>query len=65
MEYKEDYMTKIIFIMKKLINPLFSMVCVLQLGGNVCTLEHIKLVYNQFSMDQHGLREKNVDRKNQ
>lgn len=48
---------------KKLINPLLSAVRVLQLGGDVCTLEHVGLVYNRFTADQHGLRQEDVDRK--
>jgi hypothetical protein len=41
---------------KKLINPLDSPVRVLQLEGDVCYLEHVGAVYNQFSVDEHGLK---------
>jgi hypothetical protein len=41
---------------KKLINPLDSPVRVLQLGGDICCLEHLGMVYNKFSYDEHGLR---------
>lgn len=48
---------------KKLINPLLSAVHVLQLGGDVCTHEHLGLVYNRFTADQHELKQEDVDRK--
>ena len=48
---------------KKLINPLLSAVRVLQLGGDVCTHEHLGLVYNRYTADEHGLKQEDVDRK--
>jgi hypothetical protein len=45
---------------KKLINPLDSPVRVLQLGGDICCLEHLGMVYNKFSYDEHGLRPKDI-----
>jgi hypothetical protein len=47
---------------KKLINPLDSLVRVLQLGGDVCYLEHVSQMYNKFSFDEHGLRLEDVNR---
>jgi hypothetical protein len=52
---------------KKLINPLDSPVRILQLGGDMCCLEHIGLVYNKFNFDEHGLKLEDVkcqDRQN-
>ena len=49
---------------KKLINPLDSLVRVLQLEGDVCYLEHVGVVYNQFSADEHGLKNKVIFRLN-
>jgi hypothetical protein len=40
---------------KKLINPLDNLVRSLQLGVKTCFLEHIGLVYNNYTFDQHGL----------
>jgi hypothetical protein len=40
---------------KKLINPLDSPVRNLQFGGDICCLEHLGMVYNKFSYDEHGL----------
>jgi hypothetical protein len=39
---------------KKLINPLDSPIKTLQLGGDNCYLDHLGMVYNKFSYDQHG-----------
>jgi hypothetical protein len=39
---------------KKLINPLDSSMSSLQLGVETCFLEHIGLVYNKYTFDQHG-----------
>jgi hypothetical protein len=47
---------------KKLINSLDSLVRVLQLDGDVCCLEHLSLVYNKFSCDEHGLRLEDIQR---
>jgi hypothetical protein len=47
---------------KKLINPLDSLVKVLQLGSDVCCLKHIGLIYNTFKFDEHGLRLEDVTR---
>ena len=49
---------------KKLINPLDSPVRLLQLGGDVCCLEHLGFVYNMFSFDEHGLRWEDIDKTN-
>jgi hypothetical protein len=52
---------------KKLINPLDSPVRVLQLGGDICCLEHVGLVYNKFSVDEHRLKLEDIhqtDRQN-
>ena len=48
---------------KKLINLLDSPVRVLQLGGDVALLEHVGMVYNKFSQDQHGLKLEDTTRK--
>jgi hypothetical protein len=45
---------------KKLINLLDSPVRVLQLGGDMCYLEHIGLIYNRFTFDEYGLKLKDV-----
>jgi hypothetical protein len=47
---------------KKLINPFDSPVRVLQLGGDICCLEHLGMVYNKFSYDEHGLRLEDIQR---
>ena len=47
---------------KKLINPLDSAVKSLQLGADICLLEHIGQVYNKFTYDDHGLRLEDVQR---
>ena len=47
---------------KKLINPLDSPVRVMQLGGDLCILEHIGLVYQKFTADDHGLKLEDVKR---
>jgi hypothetical protein len=52
---------------KKLINPLDSPVHTLQLGGDIAMLEYIGLVYNKYSIDDHGLKLEDVtktDRQN-
>ena len=41
---------------KKLINPLDSPVRVLQLGCDIAILEHVGMVYNKFTQDEHGLK---------
>jgi len=46
---------------KKLINPLDSVVKNLQLGTDVCYLDHLGQVYQKFGIDQHGLRKDDVD----
>jgi len=46
---------------KKLINPLDSVVKCLQLGADVCHLDHIGQVYQKFGIDQHGLRKEDVE----
>jgi hypothetical protein len=48
---------------KKLINPLDSPVRVLQLGGDICCLEHVSLVYVKFQVDEHGLYKEDYTRK--
>lgn len=45
---------------EKLVNSLDSLVCVLQLGGNMCALEHLGLVYNMYTYKQHGLKLEDV-----
>ena len=40
---------------KKLVNPLYYLVCILQLGGDICALEHLGLIYTKYTYDQHGL----------
>jgi hypothetical protein len=47
---------------KKLVNPLDSPVKTMQLGEDVCCLEHIGHVYNKFTFNQHGLRLEDVKR---
>ena len=47
---------------KKLINPLDSVVKNLQLGFDVCYLDHLGQVYQKFALDQHGLRKEDVQR---
>jgi len=47
---------------KKLINPLDSPVRVLQLGMDICCLEHVGLVYNSFKFDEHGLKLEDIHR---
>ena len=49
---------------KKLINPLDSAVKNLQLGADVCYLDHLGQVYQRFGIDQHGLRKEDVERTN-
>jgi hypothetical protein len=45
---------------KKLINPLDSTVKTLQLGRDNCYLEHLRMVYNRFTYDQHGLKQEDI-----
>ena len=40
---------------KIFVNPLDSLVKVLQLGSDLVAFEHVGLVYNQFNSDEHGL----------
>ena len=47
---------------KKLINPLDSAVKNLQLGADVCYLDHLGQVYQKFVLDQHGLRKDDIQR---
>ena len=47
---------------KKLINLLDSCVKNLQLGADVCFLDHLGQVYQKFAIDQHGLRKEDVQR---
>jgi hypothetical protein len=47
---------------KKLVNPLDSPMKVLQLGGNILELEHLGLIYNRFSFNEHGLKSEDVER---
>jgi len=52
---------------KKLINPLKNAVKNLQLGADVCYLDHLGLVYQKFAVNQYGLRKEDVqhtDRQN-
>jgi hypothetical protein len=48
---------------KKLINPLDSPIRILQLGGDICCLEHVSLVYVKFQLDEHGLYKEGYTRK--
>ena len=43
-----------------MINPLDSPVKNLQLGADVCYLDHMGMVYQNFSVDEHGLRKEDV-----
>lgn len=47
---------------KKLVNPLDSMARTLMLGGDLCSINHVGMVYNTFSYDEHGLLQADVDR---
>ncbi len=49
---------------KKLINPLDNLVRSLQLVVKTCFLEHIGLVYNKYTFDQHGLRLQDIQKTN-
>ena len=52
---------------KKLINPLDSATKNLQLGADVCYLDHLGQVYQKFALDQHDLRKEDIqctDRQN-
>jgi hypothetical protein len=49
---------------KKFINPLDSPMRSLQLGAKTCFDEHIGLVYNKYTFDQHGLRLEDIQRTN-
>lgn len=57
--HDQDY----IYNGKKLVNPMDSLVTVLQLGGDVACLQHLGLVYNKFTFDEHGLKIEDIDRK--
>jgi hypothetical protein len=58
--HDEDY----VYNGKKLINPLDSPVrSVLQLGGDICCLEHVSLIYVKFQLDEHGLYKEDYTRK--
>ena len=35
----------------------------MQLGGDVCLLQHVGIVYNRFNADEHGLQQEDVDYK--
>lgn len=48
-----------------LINPIDSLVRTLQIGFDVVTLTHLKLVYNKSSCDQHGLELEDTNQKDQ
>jgi hypothetical protein len=58
--YDQDY----IYNGKKLINPLDSFESTLQLGGDIAMLEHLDLVYNKYSVDEHGIKLEDVNRTN-
>jgi hypothetical protein len=45
---------------KKLINPLDSLVKTLQLGGDMAIHEHIGLIYQNFTFDEHGVKLEDV-----
>lgn len=49
---------------KKLIYPLDSPVRTFYLGQDICCLEHIGLVNNKYTYDQHGLKLDDVQRTN-
>lgn len=49
---------------QKPINPLDSRVPILQVGGDVCACEHIRLVYNQYTLDDNGLKLEDIQRTN-
>ena len=40
---------------KKLVNLLDSVARTLMVGGDLCNINHLGMVYNTFSCDQHGL----------
>ena len=46
---------------KKPVNPLDSVARTLMLGGDLCSINHLGMVYNTFSYAQHGLLQANVD----
>ena len=48
---------------KKLINPLLSAARTLQLGGDLCLHGHIEQVYEQFTVEEHGLIAEDVERR--
>ena len=56
--YDQDY----IHNGKKLVNPLDSVARTLMLGGDLCSINHVAMVYNTFSYEQHGLLQADVDR---
>lgn len=48
---------------KKLINPLDSALQRLVLGRELVTLNHVAIVYQTFKVDEHGLQEGDIERK--
>ena len=48
---------------KKMINPLDNASKRLVLGNNLVTLNHVALVYQSFKVDDHGLQEGDIERK--
>ena len=48
---------------KKLINPLLSATKTLQLGGDLCLHGHIEQVFQQFTVEEHGLTGEDVQRR--
>lgn len=46
-----------------LFNPLWSRICVLQLGGDLSFYTHTGHVCNRFMSNKHGLRRKDIDKK--
>lgn len=49
---------------KNLTNPLDNPVCVFPRRGDVCAMEHIGMIYNKFTYDEHGLHLKDIQRTN-
>lgn len=48
---------------KKLINPLDSPAKTLQLGMDVACIQHIEGIYNKFKLEEHGLKQEDIVRK--
>jgi hypothetical protein len=48
---------------KKLINPLDSHAKTLQLGMDVVCIQHIEGIYNKFKLEEHGLKQEDIVRK--